>query len=72
MSELAPPPPPSVRRGQALEALGQVERQIAMLETRKRLLIAQVHNDDRGGMYARYMRDELALVWRRSARACQH
>jgi hypothetical protein len=71
MSELAPPPAAATRRGQVLGSVERIEHQIAMLQTHKRLLIAQLHHEDRGGMHARYLRDELAMVWRRSPRQCQ-
>jgi hypothetical protein len=71
MSELAPPPEPRVRRGQRLEALRRSEQQIARLQAEQRLLIAQLYREDLGGMHARYVRDELSLVWRRSSRQCQ-
>jgi hypothetical protein len=71
MSELAPPPEPGVRRGQALDSLVRLEHQIALLQTEKRLLIARLYREDRGGMYARYVREELAMAWRRSPRQCQ-
>ena len=71
MSELGPLPSPSVRRGQGFEALVRIEQQMAMLEAQKRLLTARLHREDRGGMHARYVRDELAMLTRRSPRQCQ-
>jgi hypothetical protein len=43
-----------------------------MLEVQKRQLIARVYREDRAGMYARYVRDELAMLLRRSPRQCQN
>jgi hypothetical protein len=71
MSELGPLPLPAVRRGQGFDALVRIEQQMAMLETEKRLLTSRLYREDRGGMYARYVRDELAMVTRRSPRQCQ-
>ena len=59
------------RRGQRLEAIRVREQHIAWLQAQQRLDIAALVAEDRGGMYARYVADELAMVWRRSPRQCR-
>jgi hypothetical protein len=61
-----------VRRGQLLDAIGSRERQIAWLQAQQRLDVARLVREDRSGMYARYVADELAMVWRRSPRQCRN
>jgi hypothetical protein len=72
MSELAPLPGPGIRRGQRLESIRRTEQQIAVLQLQQRLQIAALYREDQAGRYARYVRDELVMVWRRSPRQCQN
>ncbi|MDP9181424.1 MAG: hypothetical protein M3P04_01445, partial [Actinomycetota bacterium] len=41
------------------------------MQAQQRLDLARLVQEDRSGMYARYVADELAMVWRRSPRQCR-
>ncbi|HUR52198.1 MAG TPA: hypothetical protein VMZ11_08755, partial [Mycobacteriales bacterium] len=71
-SELAPPPSARRRRAQRLEAVRVREHQIARLQTEQRLELARLATEDLAGLNARYVADELALLWRRSPRQARN
>jgi hypothetical protein len=72
MSELAPSPQPAVRRGQRLDTIRRREEQISILIAQQRLEVAALASEDLGGMQARYVADELALLWARSPRQARN
>jgi hypothetical protein len=72
MSELAPPAHPAVRRVQRLEAVRAREQQISRLMVEQRLDLEALATEDLAGLGARYVADELALLWRRSPRQARN
>jgi hypothetical protein len=72
MSELAPPAHPAVRRVQRLEAVRAREQLISRLVVEQRLDLEALATEDLAGLGARYVADELALLWRRSPRQARN
>jgi hypothetical protein len=72
MSELAPPAHPALRRTQRLEAVRVREQLISRLMVEQRLELEALATEDLAGLGARYVSDELALLWRRSPRQARN
>ena len=72
MSELAPPPSSHVRRAQRLETYRRREEQISILIAQQRLELTALATEDLGGLSARYVADEIALVSHRSVRQARN
>ncbi len=68
MSELAAPADPLVRRVDRLQSIRRLDEQISRLIALQRLEVASLTREDTEARVARYVADELALVWHRSPR----